>query len=138
MSRLRKILVAVGVLAAVLAGLYALSPYLAEHGIESDCSLTRPDAACTRRMRFMGDAWSFKGKPARAQLWYERAAAAGDLPAMFQLGWIYEMQALDKARAFVAEHPELRTAAPEAAPLPRPSSTGVTRIDPAVAERLLS
>ena len=138
MSRWVRILITTAALAVILVGLYALSPYFVELNIESGCPVSKPDPGCVRRMRAMGDAWSFKGNQARAQLWYERAAASGDVPAMFQLGWIYERQALDKIRALNAEWREVRRSLPPSTPLPAPSPTGVTRIDPAVAERLLS
>ncbi|HEX6841562.1 MAG TPA: tetratricopeptide repeat protein [Stellaceae bacterium] len=138
MSRLPKILITTGALAVILAGLYALSPYAVELSIENSCSLTKPDAACTKRMRWMGDAWSFKGNQERAQLWYGRAAAAGDVPAMFQLGWIYEMQAVDKLKALRAEWQQMRAAAPNPPPATEQlSPSGITRIDPAIAERVL-
>ena len=137
MSRLPKLLVTAAALVVIAAGLYSLSPYVVEYGIENGCSLARPDAACTKRMRWMGDAWSFKGNRARAQLWYERAAAAGDVPSMFQLGWIYEQQVLDHIKTLNDEWQQLRRSMPSPA-LSAPSPSGITRIDPAVAERLMT
>jgi Sel1 repeat len=97
---LRKVLIAVaGVVVLVVGGATALvtSPALAEKSIEWTCGTVTP--RCVVRMRGMGHLWSLKENLPRARHWYALAAAAGDPPAMFHLGWFYEQAGMDDFKA---------------------------------------
>lgn len=87
---MRKFLIALACVVVLLVGGGALvmSPWFMEKSIEWTCG--KPSPRCFVRLRPMGHVWSLKDNLPRAQIWYERAALGGDVPAMFQLGWFYE------------------------------------------------
>jgi hypothetical protein len=61
--------------------------------IDLTCSASAPSAACQSRMRSLGHLWSQRGNLEKARVWYARAAEAGDVAAMFHLGWVYQQTA---------------------------------------------
>jgi hypothetical protein len=120
----RKVLIAVAgvVILVVGAGVaFLTSPTLAEKGIEWTCGTVTP--RCAVRMRAMGHVWSMKEDLPRARRWYALAAAAGDPPAMFHLGWMYEQDGRNDIQAMIRGIAEHRRAGGPAASEPRMTYT---------------
>lgn len=67
--------------------------------IDLTCSATAPSASCQMRMRSLGHLWSQRGDLDHAKAWYARAAEAGDVVAMFHLGWVYQQEAEAQLRS---------------------------------------
>lgn len=61
--------------------------------IDWTCPASAPSASCQGRMRSLGHLWSQRGNLEKASGWYARAAEAGDVAAMFHLGWVYQQTA---------------------------------------------
>jgi hypothetical protein len=131
MRHLWKPLIAVIVLGtATTVGVYAAWLPLLEFSVEQSCPPVAPDRSCLRRMRGLGDGWSLAGNLVRARPWYERAAAAGDVVAMFELGWMYEQVAHEQLIQINAMRSQKRSPYPPELP---ELSGGVTKLDPALA-----
>jgi len=79
----------VGLLAVVVAANFQF-PQITETALKMQCSMTAPSENCQKRMVSMGHVWALKDNLARAAIWYDRAAQAGDPFAMFHLAWVYE------------------------------------------------
>jgi len=97
-----KALIAIAGVVVVLGGAgvaFMTSPALTEKTIEWTCGTVTP--RCAVRMRGMGHVWSMKENLPRARHWYALAAAAGDPPAMFHLGWMYEQDGRDDIQAMI-------------------------------------
>jgi len=67
--------------------------------IDLTCSASTPSVSCQGRMRSLGHLWSRRGNLEKATVWYARAAEAGDVVAMFHLGWVYQQEAAAELRS---------------------------------------
>jgi hypothetical protein len=114
MRRLWIILGCISILSLVVGIVAAVrSPWILEARIASDCAADQPSEACIVRMRAMGHIRTAQGSIERGETWYRRAAGQGDASAMFQLGWIYQMRAIDQIKSMALRAGEREMAAAE-------------------------
>lgn len=94
---MRKVLIILVAVVGLGLGGYRGFPWALDLLLEMRC----PDAsadACAARVRAMGHIWVERDNLDRAGRWYLKGARAGDVQAMFHLGWVYQQVALSAQR----------------------------------------
>jgi hypothetical protein len=98
-------MVAIGLAAVLGAALFMAWPWLptrlTEFHVAWDCPQSDTSELCVVRMRALGHLWSAQGSLTRAEYWYGRSAQQGDPSAMFELGWLHEIRAIDQFKAML-------------------------------------
>ncbi len=90
---MRKFLIACVIIVGFAFGGFKAVPWILDWTLDRSCSGTVDDG-CFDRMREMGHTWAARENLDRAGQWYLRGARAGDVQAMFHLGWVYQELAM--------------------------------------------
>lgn len=113
---MRKFLIVCVVVVGFVVGGFRAAPWVTGWWVAWQCSGDPTDESCLTRIRSMGHIWSDREDLDRAGWWYLRGARAGDVQAMFHLGWVYQQIALDLRREEIQRRLAERVGLPPANP----------------------